>query len=389
MTPLEQLRTMLDEQYSTQQKENYSVELFPGLSEEEIDDIGTQLRSNYIPDEIRELLAFSSGFLFYGLDAITFDAVNEFEIPNLLPRSIRIAGDGYGNSWVLDVDVEGDWGSVFYVSHSPAVIVKQADSLTGFLEQLHEYGKDPRKSNIGLVHEIVVNDIWNREDGLITRDEASYSEDTELAEFARRLPHYYMLGDLRSGEVGAGFAWGKFSPDSRGIIRFKEGYLWGLEKKAPRPGGFGGGGGRFGGGGGGRFGGGGGNRGGGGYGGGNRGGGGYGGGGGGNRGGSGGYGGNRGGGGGGYDRGGSGGGYGGGGNRGYGDRGSGGGYDRGSSGGGGYDRGGSGGGYGDRGGYDRGGDRGGYDRGAGGNDRGGFDRDKGFEGGGEERDFNR
>ena len=239
MTPLEQLRTMLDEQYSTQQKENYSVELFPGLSEEEIDDIGTQLRSNYIPDEIRELLAFSSGFLFYGLDAITFDAVNEFEIPNLIPRSIRIAGDGYGNSWVVDVDAEGDWGSVFYVGHSPAVIVKQADSLTGFLEQLHEYGKDPRKSNIGLVHEIVVNDIWNREDGLIGRDDASYSEDAELSDFARRLPHYYMLGDLRFSEVGSGFAWGKFSTDPRGIIRFKEGYLWGIEKKTPRPGGFG------------------------------------------------------------------------------------------------------------------------------------------------------
>ncbi|WP_333862388.1 SMI1/KNR4 family protein [Chitinophaga sp.] len=254
MTPLEQLRKMLDEQYYTQQKEEYSVELFPGLSEEEIDDIGNQLRTNYIPDEIRELLAFSSGFLFYGLDAITFDAVNEFEIPNLIPRSIRIAGDGYGNSWVLDVDTEGDWGSVFYVGHSPAVIVKQADSLTGFLEQLHEYGKDPRKSRIGMVHEIVVNDIWNREDGLVSRDEASYSEDPELSDFARRLPHYYMLGDLRFSEVGSGFAWGKFSTDPRGIIRLKEGYLWGIEKKTPRPGGFGGGnrgggGGRFGGGG--------------------------------------------------------------------------------------------------------------------------------------------
>ncbi|WP_341838265.1 SMI1/KNR4 family protein [Chitinophaga pollutisoli] len=375
MTPLEQLRKMLDEQYYTQQKEEYSVELFPGLSEEEIDDIGNQLRTNYIPDEIRELLAFSSGFLFYGLDAITFDAVNEFEIPNLIPRSIRIAGDGYGNSWVIDVDTEGDWGSVFYVGHSPAVIVKQADSLTGFLEQLHEYGKDPRKSSIGMVHEIVVNDIWNREDGLVSRDEASYSEDPELSDFARRLPHYYMLGDLRFSEVGSGFAWGKFSTDPRGIIRLKEGYLWGIEKKTPRPGGFGGGGGRFGGG----------NRGGGGYGGGNRGGGGYGGG---NRGGGGGYGGNRGGG----------GGYGGGGNRGYG--GGGGGYDRGG-GGGGYDRGDRGGyGGGNRGGYG-GGDRGGYDRGSGGDDRGdrggygdrggdrgGYDRG-GERGGGEDRDFNR
>lgn len=363
MTPLEQLNAMLHEKYHTHQKEEYSVELMPGLSDSEIDNIAKQLRTRHIPEDIRELLQFSSGFLFYGLDAITFDGTRDFDLYNMIPNSIRIAGDGYGNYWVLDVDRDGNWGNVFYVCNDPAVIVKQSENITEFLQQLHEYGKEIKKSSIDVVHEIVVNDIWNREDGLISRDEARYSEDAELAEFAKQLPFNYMIGDLRNKPVGSGFAWGKHGADNRGIIRFRDGYLWGVEKKQSR-GGFGGGGGR------------------GGFGGGNRGGGGGRGGfgGGGNRGG-GGFGGNRGGGGG-YDRGGAGG-------RGGFDRGGGGGYDRGG-GGGGYDRGGSGGG-----GYDRGGGRGGYDRGgSGGYDRGGgggYDRggsggyDRGGSGGGYDR----
>ncbi|WP_162946591.1 SMI1/KNR4 family protein [Chitinophaga barathri] len=360
MTPLEQLNAMLHEKYQTHQKEEYSVELMPGLSDSEIDNIAKQLRTRNIPEDIRELLQFSSGFLFYGLDAITFDGTRDFDLYNLIPNSIRIAGDGYGNYWVLDVDRNGTWGNVFYVCNDPAVVVKQSENITEFLGQLHEYGKEIKKSSIDVVHEIVVNDIWNRDDGLISRDEARYSEDAELAEFAKQLPFNYVIGDLRNKPVGSGFAWGKYGADNRGIIRFREGYLWGIEKKQPR-GGFGGGGGRGFGGGGGRPGGGGGfNRGGGG-GGFNRGGGG------------GGF--NRGGGGGGYDRGGSGGG-------GY-DRGGGGrgGFDRGGSGGGGYDRGGGG-----RGGFDRGGSGGGgYDRGGsggGGYDRGGGGYDRGGSGGG-------
>lgn len=335
MTPLEQLKLMLDVKYQTYKKEEYSVELMPGLSEKEIDTIAKHLRTRHIPDDIRELLEFSSGFLFYGLDAITFDGTKDFEMTNLIPNAVRVAGDGYGNYWILDVDKDGNWGSVFYVCTDPAVIVKQSENLGEFLQHLHEYGMDMRKSSIDIVHEIVVNDIWNREDGLITRDEAKYSNDEELAAFAAQLPYNYYIGDLRNKPIGSGFAWGKFGPNVRSVIRSRDGYLWGIEKKAPRT--FGGGGGRGGGGG---F-----------------------------RGGGGGGGFRGGGGGGGFRGGGDRGGSGGGGFRGGGDRGGsgGGGYDRGGGGGGGYDRGGSGGGGYDRGGGggDRDGGRGGYGGGGG------------------------
>src|SRR5688572_14003632 len=112
MRPLEQLNTMLHEKYQTNKQEEYTVELMPGLSEQEIDTIAKHLRTKHIPEDIRELLQFSSGFLFYGLDAITFDGTRDFEMYNLIPNSIRIAGDGYGNYWVIDVDPQGNWGCV-------------------------------------------------------------------------------------------------------------------------------------------------------------------------------------------------------------------------------------------------------------------------------------
>ncbi|MGX5820238.1 SMI1/KNR4 family protein [Chitinophaga lutea] len=351
MRPLEQLKLMLNEKYQTNKKEEYTIELMPGLPDEEIDAIARQLRTSHIPDEIRELLQFSSGFLFYGLDAITFDGTIEFEHRSLIPKPIHIAGDGYGNSWVLDVAQDGTWGPVFYVSMDPAVLVKQAENLTEFLQQLHEFGKETRKSSIGMVQEIVVNDIWNREDGLVSRDEAIDNGDEAMAIFVGQLPYNVYIGDLRNKPIGTGFAWGKFGGDPRSVIRNREGHIWAVEKRAQRPmgGGFNrGGGGGFNRGGGGGF----------------------------NRGGGGGF--NRGGGGGGFNRGGGGGGY----NRGGGgyDRGGGGGgYNRGGSGGydrgggGGYDRGGSGGGYNRGGGYDRGGG-GGYDRGGSGG--GDFDRNQ-------------
>ena len=64
MTPLEQLKTMLHERYHTYKNEEYTIELMPGLSDEEIDTVARQLPGRQVPAEIRELLQFTSGFLF-------------------------------------------------------------------------------------------------------------------------------------------------------------------------------------------------------------------------------------------------------------------------------------------------------------------------------------
>lgn len=109
MTALEQLKSILNEHYVSEGGDEYKVELKPGLTDQQIDKLATQLPSGQIPNEIRELLKFASGFEFSGLDEVTFDGVGQFGFENVFPHSVQLAGDGFGNFWILDVDSKGNW----------------------------------------------------------------------------------------------------------------------------------------------------------------------------------------------------------------------------------------------------------------------------------------
>src|SRR6185503_16691052 len=142
MTPLEQLKTILNEKYITEEEEEYGIELKPPLTDQQIDQLAKLLPTAQIPDEIRELLKFASGFEFLTPDEVTFDGAGQFGFQNVFPDSIQLAGDGFGNFWILDVDSKGNWGNVFYVCHDPAVIVKHSEDLAEFINNLHEFGKN-------------------------------------------------------------------------------------------------------------------------------------------------------------------------------------------------------------------------------------------------------
>lgn len=233
MTPLEQLKTMLTETYHTYKNEAFTVELMPGLSEEDINQIARQLPGRQVPADIRELLQFTSGFLFFGLDAITFDGVREFDMLNLIPFPVRLAGDGYGNYFVVDVDRNGKWGPVFYVLNDPQVMIKHSENITEFLEDIHAFGKRTGTSMLDTIYKTTMNHIWERDNGFITRDDAKYSNDPALEAFAQQVPYHYMIADLRNKPVGAGFAWGKFGTNMRNAIRDRDNLIWGIERKQP------------------------------------------------------------------------------------------------------------------------------------------------------------
>lgn len=136
MTPTEILKSILTEQYVSEDGDEYKVELKEGLTDEQIDELAKGLPTGQVPTEIRELLKFASGFEFSGLEEVTFDGVGQFGFEEFLPNSVQLAGDGFGNFWILDVDKNGNWGNVFYVCHDPAVIVKHSDNLAQFIEHV-------------------------------------------------------------------------------------------------------------------------------------------------------------------------------------------------------------------------------------------------------------
>jgi len=232
MTALEQLKLIVNEQYVTEDDEEYSVELKNGLSDDQIDQLANLLPSGQIPSEIRELLKFASGFEFVGMDEITFDEPGQFGFENIFPHSIQLAGDGFGNFWILDVDDKGNWGNVFYVCHDPAVIVKHSEHLAEFIGHIHEFGKMGDESNLDIIHEETVMEIWNDDEGgFMDIKTARNSYDGMLANFANELPNNFVIADLRNKPNKTGFAWGKFGPGIENAVRHKDVLLWGFPTK--------------------------------------------------------------------------------------------------------------------------------------------------------------
>jgi len=230
MTPTEQLKSILTEQYVSEDGEAYMVELKPGLTEQQIDDLAKGLPTGQIPVEIRELLKFASGFEFYGLEEVTFDGIGEFGFETFFPFSVQLAGDGFGNYWILDVDKQGNWGHVFYVCHDPAVIVKHSDNLTQFIEHVHDFGKNGANSHLDIIHEKTVMDIWINNNGFIDLEKARESSDKTLSQFALSLPDNFVVADLRDKPNQKGFAWGKFGYKTDNAIRHETDLVWGIEK---------------------------------------------------------------------------------------------------------------------------------------------------------------
>lgn len=231
MTALEQLKTIVNNHYETEDGDEYQAELKQGLTDEQIEKLAKQLPSGHIPNDVRELLKFASGFEFSGLDDITFDGVGQFGFENVFPHSIQLAGDGYGNFWVLDVGSKGTWGHVYYVCHDPAVVVKHSEDLTEFLKHVDEFGRKRSESHLDIIHEKTVMTIWSGDNGFVEVGQGRTSMDTTLKTFATQLPDNFLIADLRNKPNGAGFAWGKFGPNIDNAVRHKQELLWGFEKQ--------------------------------------------------------------------------------------------------------------------------------------------------------------
>jgi hypothetical protein len=230
MTPSEQLKSILQEKYISADGEEYQVELKPGLTDQHIKQLARQLPTGKMPTEIEDLLKFSSGFGFFVLEEVTFDGVEQFGFEEIFPNSVQLAGDGFGNYWILDIDKHGNWGNVFYVCHDPAVVVKQSNNLTQFIQHIDDFGKNGDQSNLDFIHEKAVIDIWYNNNGFIELDGARNSNDITLKVFALELPGNYVIADLRNKPNRSGFAWGKFGSNINKVVRHETELIWGIEK---------------------------------------------------------------------------------------------------------------------------------------------------------------
>ncbi|MFY8188148.1 MAG: SMI1/KNR4 family protein [Flavobacterium sp.] len=229
MTPKQQLESILSNQYESEDGDLYSVDLFLGLTESEIENLKSQLPNNNLPSEIEELLRFSKGFEFYGFEEIRFDTYNHFGFEELFPRSIQLAGDGFGNFWLLDIDSKGNWNSVYYVCHDPAVIVKHSENLAEFIKHVDEFGQKGNQSHLSIIHEKTVIDIWCEKVGIMEKNERDYDFENGPME----LPEMFLVADLTDQPIKTGFPWGKSGANTK-IIRPNDEPIWIVEKRVKK-----------------------------------------------------------------------------------------------------------------------------------------------------------
>lgn len=226
MTPKQQLESILSNQYESEDGDLYKVELLNGLSDGELANLKNQLPKNHLPNEIEELLRFSRGFEFFGLEEIRFDAFGEFGFEAMFPNSIQLAGDGFGNFWILDIDSMGNWNSVYYVCHDPAVIVKHSENLAEFIKHVDEFGQKGNQSNMDIIHEETVMEIWSEKVGIMGRNERDY----DFKNVQGIMPEFFLVADLTNKPIKTGFPWGKSGPNTK-IIRPTDDPIWIIEQR--------------------------------------------------------------------------------------------------------------------------------------------------------------
>jgi hypothetical protein len=183
----------------------------PGLSTERIAELTAKLGFE-LPAELLELLPEFSG-VDGALESIDFTGQAEcFEYPDLFPRAIPIAHDGFGNFWVLDASPEAAAvAPVFFACHDPPIVLFQSACLAGFVREVVNMYRPGHGSLVDDVHEDRLFKVWSTNPGTMSVADAAKGDES-LRRFAESLDERFTVVDLRRPEVGMGFSWGRYGP---------------------------------------------------------------------------------------------------------------------------------------------------------------------------------
>lgn len=205
------------------------MQVQPGYSKQDVEELATHFPQKHIPDEMAELLRFCPALQFERIGEVRFDAVHEAVFEELFPCALPLAHDGAGNVWIVDIDSNGNWGKVLYLCHDPAVVAVQSQNLADFLLHIHEYEQEASSSSIEVVMEERVYDIWHQAKGFIDYHTATHDGDELLQSFASTFGENTLFADLRDSSPSQGFAWGKVAPTLHKAVKHDSALLWAFE----------------------------------------------------------------------------------------------------------------------------------------------------------------
>jgi len=188
------------------------LKFLPPLADSEIDQFEARLPCP-LPNDIRELLGFCSGIDGL-LEQIDFTGRNcAFEAEDLFPHGLPIAQDGFGNFWVVDLLPGAScFGPVFFCCHDAPILLYQSPDLSHFLSEVIKMHLPERGSLVDAVHEDQPFNVWRKNPGVMSIDEAQTSDAPVITQFAGELDANWQIVDLRNVPIGMGFSWGRYGP---------------------------------------------------------------------------------------------------------------------------------------------------------------------------------
>jgi hypothetical protein len=171
--------------------------------------------------DVRGLLEFCSG-IEGTLEQIDFTGRtlrDGFEA-DFLPHGLAIAHDGFGNHWVADLQPGAtEWGPIYFCCHDAPVMLLQAATVQQFVSEVFKMYVPPHQSLIDDVHEDRLFDVWRKNPGVIGHANAIAAPDPVIRAFAAGLDVGFEIIDLRNAQIGMGFSWGRYGPNTE-VTRF-------------------------------------------------------------------------------------------------------------------------------------------------------------------------
>ncbi len=212
MDPLEAIRGTQATRLVGEDGDEVEFELAPALPRAEIERLADEVGAP-LSGELRALLERTAGIDGGPLQTIDFTGRSlSFEAEETFPSGLPIAGDGFGNFWILDLtpdDVET--APVFFACHDPPVILYQSPDIGDFLHQAFRMLVPPHASAVDDVHEDRLFNVWRDNPGTLEHS-AALASDERLSTFAAELDDRFTFVDRRSPPVGMGFSWCRYGP---------------------------------------------------------------------------------------------------------------------------------------------------------------------------------
>lgn len=215
MAAVDTLRDARTRELVAEDGEPVRLHFDPPLSDDEVARFERTLPCP-LPDDVRELLRFCRGFEGGAADFVDFTGARcNFSQEDVFPYGLPFAADGFGNFWVVDLVPDSKiWGPIYFACHDAPVILYQSPHLDHFLIELLKLSVPPHKGLVQDVHDDRLFQVWRKNPGIKTHPQCLESGDAILEAFARELDASYQIVDMRSADIGFGFSWGRYGPDT-------------------------------------------------------------------------------------------------------------------------------------------------------------------------------